>query len=150
MSGYNTYRHWQRIEEQADLMGFRLAHAKNGSWSSGTSATGWGGVDSITDSVAVYPKEDSLVAFARDAELFAGTFNQVETWLTGWARARQYDHLVGMTDNNRRKKYEDKELERQRLDQRLEKERLEKRQMFAIMSNKTEEQVDKLVKRSKA
>jgi hypothetical protein len=71
-----------------------------------------------------------------------GTFNQVETFLTGWARARQYDQLVGMTDEDRRKKYEDKELERQR----LVAFKAEQKKMFAILADKTKAEVDKLVK----
>jgi hypothetical protein len=47
-----------------------------------------------------------------------------------------------MTDEKKRKKYEDKERERQR----FAKERLEKRRTFAILADRTENEVDKLVK----
>ena len=84
----------------------------------------------------------SLPVFNPDAEIFCGTFSHVETFLTGWARAQQYDMMLRITDDKKRKKYEDKERERQR----LEKERLEKKKMYAILANKTEDDVDHLVK----
>lgn len=131
MSGYYTYTRYQRIEAQAKLLGFRLGHTKNP----------WGGQE-ISDKVTVYPADDSLPVYSRDADLFTGTFHDVEVWLTGWAKAQQYDCLLRMTDDKRRKKFEDAERERQR----VAREREEKRKTFAILSNKTEEEVDKLVK----
>jgi hypothetical protein len=50
--------------------------------------------------------------------------------------------MLRLTDEKKRKKFEDKERERQR----LEAERLEKRKMFAALSDKTEDQVNKLIK----
>ena len=132
MSGYQTYTRWQRIEAQAKQLGFRLANPKHGNW----------GGPGDTDMVALYPDEEALPVFSRDAEIFVGTFSHVETFLAGWARAQQYDMLLRITDDKKRKKYEDKERERQRLIA----ERLEKRKMFAALADKTEEQVDKLVK----
>ena len=50
--------------------------------------------------------------------------------------------LLRIADGKKRKKYEDKERERQR----LAAERLEKRKMFAALADKSEKEVDKLVK----
>jgi hypothetical protein len=133
MSGYTTYQRWQRIEAQAAMMGFRLANPKHGAWC---------GIDRGPDQVALYARNDSLPAYSRDAELFVGTFSEVETFLIGWGKAQQYDYLLRMTDPKRRLRFEAKEIERQR----LEKERLEKRKMFAVLSSRTEEAVDRLVK----
>jgi hypothetical protein len=133
MTGYSTYTRWQRIEAQAKTLGFRLGNPKNGRW---------GIVPDAIDTVALYPDNDALPVFSRDADIFEGTFSQVETFLTGWARAQQYDAMLRMTDEKKRKKYEDKERERQR----LAAERLEKRKMFAALADKTEDEVDRLVK----
>jgi predicted nucleic acid-binding protein len=47
-----------------------------------------------------------------------------------------------MTDEKKRKKYEDKERERQR----FVKERDEKRKMYAALADKTDAEVEKLIK----
>lgn len=131
MSGYQTYLRYQRIEARAKAMGFRIGNAKHG----------WTGRDEV-DSVAIYPDEDAMPVYARDCEFFAGTFSQLEVWLAGWERAQQYDMLLRVSNEDKRKKAEDKERERQK----IEAERLAKREMYAILANKTEEQVDKLIK----
>ena len=133
MSGYSTYTRWQRIEAQAKSLGFRIGNPKHGHWSDRTES----------DAVSLYPgDEDALPVFNRDAEIFTGTFSQVEIFLAGWARAQQYDMLLRIADDKKRKQYEDRERERQL----REKERLEKKKMFAILANKTEDEVDRLVK----
>lgn len=133
MSGYSTYTRWQRIEAQAKSLGFRIGNPKHGHWSDRTES----------DAVSLYPgDEDALPVFTRDAEIFTGTFSQVEIFLAGWARAQQYDMLLRIADDKKRKQYEDRERERQL----REKERLEKKKMFAILANKTEDEVDRLVK----
>ena len=102
MSGYSTYTRWQRIEERAQLFGFRIGNPRTGTW---------GGLDSH-DVVSVFPRDDEYPTYARDAELFTGTFRDLEIWLTGFEKAQQYDMLLRMTDAKRRKKYEDAEIGR--------------------------------------
>lgn len=132
MTGYTTYTRFQRIEAQARQLGFRLGNPKHGNW----------GGPGDTDMVALYAGDDTLPVYSRDAEIFCGTFGHVEVFLNGWVRAQQYDAMLRMTDEKKRKKYEDKERERQR----LEKERLEKRRVFAALADRTEKEVDRLVK----
>ena len=131
MSGYNTYTRYQRIEAQAAQLGFRIGNPKHGHWSD----------TSAGDMVAIYPKDDELPTFSRDAEIFCGSFSSLEVFLTGWARAQQYDMILRLSDDKKRKKFEDKERERQR----LAKEREEKKKMFAILANKSEKEVERLV-----
>lgn len=121
MSGYSTFNQWKRIEEFADKLGFRIGNPKHG----------WGSTDS-SDMVAIFPKGEELPVYTRDAEIFCGTFSQLQVFLTGWERAQRYDMMLRLTDDKKRKRAEDKERERQR----LAKERLEKKQMFAILANK--------------
>jgi hypothetical protein len=130
MSGYQTLRRWQRIEEHANKLGFMIGNPKHG----------WGSTDP-GDMVAIFPKDQELPTFTRDAELFSGTFRELEIWLAGWERAQQYDMILRMTDDKRRKKFEDAERERQR----LAKERIEKKTMFAILANKDEADVEKIL-----
>ena len=101
MSGYTTYQRWQRIEEQAMIAGFRIgkpSHIYN---------------EPDYDRVSLYPADDALPVYSRDAELFVGTFGEVEIFLAGWSRAQQYDYLLRMTDDKRRSKFEAAERARQ-------------------------------------
>lgn len=132
MTGYRTYTRYQRIEAQAKMLGFKLGNPKFGQWAT----------ENNTDEITLYPDDDALPIYSRDADIYTGTFNQVEIFLNGWIRAQQYDAMLRMSNEKKRKKYEDKERERQL----REKERLEKRLMFAALADKTEDQVDKLVK----
>ncbi len=116
MTGYSTYTRWQRIEDWAKKLGFRLANPKHG----------W---DGETDLVALYADGDSLPIYARDAEIFAGTFSQVETFLTGWVRYQQYAAILGAADDRRVKRYEEKELARQA----EQRKRAEQKQMMEVL-----------------
>lgn len=119
MTGYTTFKRWQRIEAHAETLGFRIGNPKHGHWGDATAQ----------DTVSIYPKEGALPTYTRDAEIFSGTFRELEVFLHGWERAQQYDMLLRLSDEKKRKKYEDKERERQRLAQ----ERIEKKQMWATL-----------------
>jgi hypothetical protein len=120
MSGYSTYTRWQRIEAQAKQLGFCIGNPKHGHWSIS---------DPGTDQVALYPNEEALPVFSRDAEIFAGTFGQVEVFLAGWARAQQYDMILRLSDDKKRKTYEDRERARQA----EQRKREEQKKMLAIL-----------------
>ena len=103
MSGYRTYQRYQSIEAQARMLGFRL----------GTPPSHWSARED-GDMVTLYPGDnDALPVFSRDAEIFTGTFGQVETFLTGWVRHQQYAAILGAADDKRIKRYEDRERARQ-------------------------------------
>ena len=119
MSGYTTYTRWQRIEEQARNLGFRLGNPKHGQWG------GMGDADLVT----LYPDGEALPVYTRDADIYTGTFGQIETFIHGWARAQQYDHLLRLTDDKRRQKYEDAERARQA----ERRKREEQKQMLAVL-----------------
>lgn len=119
MSGYSTYQRWQRIEAQAKLLGFRLGNPRHGNWG------GAGDADQVT----LYPDDAALPIYSRDADIFTGSFRDVEIFMMGWVRAQQYDAMIRMTDNKRRKKYEDAELARQA----EQRKREEQKQMLAVL-----------------
>ena len=123
MSGYTTYLRWQRIESYADALGFRIGNPRHGNWS---------GTNDV-DVVSLYPKDTELPTYSRDAELFVGTFGQLEIWLQGWVKAQQYDMLLRLTDHKKRKKAEVREIERQRL-QAL---KIEQKQVWNTLKEKT-------------
>jgi hypothetical protein len=105
MSGYSTILKIRRLEQEIDALGFRWGHSKHGSW---------GGND-YGNVVALFPKEDSLPIYSRDAELFVGTIEELEVWLRGVNWAREYDRmLMGKAAESKRERkeqdYRNKEL----------------------------------------
>lgn len=84
MAGYQSIVALRRLEKEVDELGLMLCAPKSGSW---------GMVD--VDNVAVKPKdEDSLPIYARDAELFSGSLEQLRVWLRGVQWAREYDRML--------------------------------------------------------
>jgi hypothetical protein len=105
MSGYSTILQIRRLEQEIDALGFRWGHSKHGSW---------GGND-YGNVIALFPKEDALPIYSRDAELFVGTIEELEVWLRGVNWAREYDRmLMGKNVESKRERkeqdYRNKEL----------------------------------------
>ena len=119
MSGYATYQRWQRIEHQAKSLGFRLGNPRHGHW---------GGADG-TDMVSLYPDYEALPIYSRDAEIWTGTFRDCEIFMSGWVKSQSYDQMLRMTDDKRRKKFEDAERARQA----EQRKREEQKKMMAVL-----------------
>lgn len=133
MSGYTTFQRWKRIEESARALGFRIGNPRHG-WSRD-------GQDMVT----LFPADNDLPIYSRDADIFTGTFHDVEVWLDGWSRAQAYDQMLGLSTDKKRAAAEVKEVERQRIAQ----EKAEQRKTFAILADKTEADVEKLERKRK-
>jgi len=126
MSGYQTIIRFRALEEKVNKLGFMFAYPKHR-------------YNSEIDYVALKPKaENALPIYARDAEVFTGTLEELQVWLNGVDWARDYDRMLRMTDDKKRAAAENKE----RIRQQLAKERAEKRKVFAILSDKSEEEID--------
>lgn len=97
MSGWQTMQRFERVREQAALLGLRLAAPKHHY--------------NECDFLSLMPLDDALPIYSRDAELFVGTVNEAQQWLTGWARALQYMGMVGAADEKRIKKCEARYVE---------------------------------------
>ena len=81
--GYSLLTKIRRLEDTCDKLGFMLSHSKHSYHRE------------FGDVVALKPKDqDSLPIYSRDAELFVGTFDQLETWLQGLVWARDYDRML--------------------------------------------------------
>jgi hypothetical protein len=126
MSGYQTIIRFRTLEEKVDKLGFMFSYPKHR-------------YNSDIDYVALKPKDDNaLPIYARDAELFTGTLEELQVWLTGVEWARNYDSMLRLSDDKKREKAEVKE----RIRQQLAKEHAEKRKMFAILADKSEEEIE--------
>lgn len=64
---------------------------------------------------AVYPNEEGVPFYARDAELFVGSLDEIQIWLLGIQWAVNYYRILGIDDGSKRVKIEHSERERQLL-----------------------------------
>lgn len=128
MSGYSTYQRWQRIEEQAKTLGFRLGNPRHGHWDT----------SGETDQVSLYPADEALPIYSRDAEIFTGSFRDCEIFMMGWVRSQSYDQMLRMTDDKRRKKYEAAEVARQA----ERRKREEQKKIMAVLRAKDQENLN--------
>jgi hypothetical protein len=101
MSGWNTIQRIKRIEETVDKLGFKFSKPKHGDW------------ERQEQSISLVPKDDSLPMYSRDAELYIGSLELLETWLHGVEWARNYDLMCKISDDNKRINAEQKERNRQ-------------------------------------
>jgi hypothetical protein len=96
MTGYSYVLKIRDIEQELEKLGLMMSYPRN-SYSS----------DVQVAQVAIKPRDlDSLPIYARDAELFQGTIEELEVWLRGVQWARKYDRMIfGKNhDTNREKK----------------------------------------------
>jgi len=100
MSGWNTIERIRRIEKQIDALGFKFSKSNT--------------AYSDHSTVSLVPKDvDSLPIYSRDAELFVGSLEGLETWLHGAEWARNYDMMLKLGDDKKRADAEQKERNRQ-------------------------------------
>jgi len=102
MSGWNTIQRIKHIEEQVDALGFKFSKPRH---------------DNLMNeerSLSLVPKDlDALPIYSRDAELYVGSLEQLETWLHGVRWAREYDMILRISDDKKRAAGEQKERNRQ-------------------------------------
>lgn len=102
MSGWNTIERIRRIEKQIDALGFKFAKSEHSTWTDDHGA------------LSLVPRDaDALPIYSRDAELFVGSLERLEDWLAGVRWAREYDSMLRISDDKKRKTGEQKELNRQ-------------------------------------
>jgi len=100
MSGYQMILKCERIRERADKLGFMLCYPKFG--------------NRDIDMVGIKPKDQySFPIYARDAEFFYGTIDELESFLAGIEWARNYDEMLKVSDNKKRERKEQDERNRQ-------------------------------------
>jgi hypothetical protein len=103
MAGYQSVLALRRLEAEVDKLGFMLCDPK----------TGWGG-DDFNNLVGIRPKDDNaLPVYARDAEIFRGTLEELREWVKGVNWAREYDRMLKVSDDKTRAKKEEHERGRQ-------------------------------------
>lgn len=88
--GFNTIQRIRTVENQLATFGMRIGMPR------------YAGHDRIS----VFPLDDELPVYRRDAELFIGSIEEIECWYMGFQAARLYDSLIGISDDKKRAKKE--------------------------------------------
>lgn len=101
--GMNMIERIDSIRAVVDRLGFRMGKAPYAAY---------GETDNL-DNIALYPKDDCLPIYSRDACVFTGNLVELEYWIKGLDWARQYDSYLGAMSDKRRVQYEEKEVARQ-------------------------------------
>ncbi len=101
--GMNMIERIDSIRAVVDRLGFRMGKPPYATY---------GEPDNI-DNIALYPKDNCLPVYNRDAMLFVGNLVELEQWIKGLDWARQYDSYLGVASEQRRAQYEAKEVARQ-------------------------------------
>ena len=100
MSGWNQIQQVRKLGERADKLGMKFTSTKY--------------ENSYGETVALIPKDqDALPIYSRDAELFVGTLEGAAYWMQGVEWARDYDHMLKISDDKRRERKEQDERNRQ-------------------------------------
>lgn len=103
MSGYNTIKRIRQLEKDVSELGLKIDRSIIHGYDRDSG-----------DMIGLYPKDnDSLPIYSRDAELFTGSLEQLEVWLRGVEWARMYDQMLGVSNDKKRKRKEQDELNRQ-------------------------------------
>lgn len=90
MAGYQTVITVRHLEEELDALGLSMCYPKNG----------WGTEGEL---VGVKPKDaESLPIYARDAQLFVGSLQDLKCWIVGIKWAREYDTMLKVSDHKKR------------------------------------------------
>jgi hypothetical protein len=90
MAGYKTILKISNLEKECDDLGFILRAPKYEYRGTGA-----------RDAVAVGIKANALPLYARDAELFVGTLEELDIWLNGVRWSRSYYKMLGLVDDKK-------------------------------------------------
>jgi len=100
MAGWNQIQQVRKLEEQADKLGLKFGAYKHD--------------DMYGESVALIPKDsNALPIYSRDAVMFAGSLEGAAYWMQGVMWARDYDDMLKVSNDVKRKRKEQDERNRQ-------------------------------------
>ena len=94
MAGYKTYLRFENLKDDLKKLGLEI----------GQSGHRW-----QEDVIALCPLSgvDSLPIYSRDANIYTGTLDEVESWVKGVLWARAYDQALRLSNQKKREAKED-------------------------------------------
>jgi hypothetical protein len=93
--GYDTILKLRRVEDECAKMGLRIGNPKGG-WNR-----------TYGEILAVFPTDDALPIYARDAELFVGNLDELNKWLQGAKWMHDYYMMLKLVNEKKVQKQED-------------------------------------------
>jgi hypothetical protein len=96
MTGYAMISKIRRIEGTLKSMGMM--------W--GGNPSNWSDLGTPNDRVTIRPYDDALPVYIRNAIIFEGSIEEVDTWVKGIEWARNYDTMMKVSDEKKRAKKE--------------------------------------------
>jgi hypothetical protein len=90
----------KKVEAMANELGFVFA-------------AGVYGYASESSMIVLKPKDDCLPHYSRNAELFSGSVESIDSWLRGIKWARQYDEVLKLSSDKKRTDKEQAEKNKQ-------------------------------------
>ena len=100
VAGWQLLKSFRDVEERANKIGLKFAPSK------------YSGME--FDTIALMPLDEHLPVYNREAEIFAGTLQDIDKWLRGVEWARNYDDIMKVSTHEKRQtaesKYQQREL----------------------------------------
>jgi hypothetical protein len=100
VAGWQLLKSFRDVEERANKIGLKFAPSK------------YSGME--FDTIALMPLDEHLPVYNREAEIFAGTLQDIDKWLRGVEWARYYDDIMKVSTHDKRQtaesKYQQREL----------------------------------------
>lgn len=98
--GWEDVQRMKRVEEKANKLGFQFA-------------AGQYGYSKEASLLVLKPLGDALPHYGRNAELFSGSIESIDTWLNGLLWAREYDNMLKISNDKKRDEKEQAEKNKQ-------------------------------------
>lgn len=96
MTGFTFIQKLRDMEQQCSDLGFQITKCRY-----------YASYDSNDDVISLSPKDaNSLPVYSRDAEVWVGSLEDLESFLEGVRWARTYDKLIRVSDEKRRERRE--------------------------------------------
>ena len=100
VAGWQLLKSFRDVEARANKIGLKFAPSK------------YSGME--FDTIALMPLDEQLPVYNREAEVFAGTLQDIDKWLRGAEWARNYDDIMKVSTHEKRqtaeRKYHQREL----------------------------------------
>ena len=101
VAGWQLLQSFRNVEVRANKIGLKFGPSK------------YSGVE--WDTIALLPADELLPIYNREAEIFSGSLHDIDKWLRGVEWAHNYDDLMKVSNDQKRKQAESKYNQRELL-----------------------------------
>jgi hypothetical protein len=101
VAGWQLLKSFRDVEARANKLGLKFGPSK------------YSGME--FDTIALLPADELLPIYNREAEIFSGSLQDIDKWLRGVEWAHNYDDLMKVSNDEKRKQAENKYHQRELL-----------------------------------